>query len=73
MSHCLLVLKQCFGVEIFMTDTNIVEFYFNNIQDVNYVIFKNIQQHCFRVYTINIIPLTKCKKKHDTSPSIEDR
>ena len=73
MSHCLLVLKQCFGVEIFMTDTNIVEFYFNNIQDVNYVRFKNIQQHCFRVYTINIIPLTKCRKKTHTSPSIEDR
>ena len=65
MSHCLLVLKQCLWVEIFMTNTNIVEFYFNNIQYVNYVIFKNIQQHCFPVYIINInkhYPPNKMKK-----------
>ena len=65
MSHCLLVWKQCLAAKIIMTNTNIVEFYFNNIQHVRYVIcliFKYLQQHCFPVYLINSIPLTKCQK-----------
>ena len=71
MSHCLLVWKQCLAAKIIMTNTNIVEFYFNNIQHVRYVIcliFKYLQQHCFPVYLINSIPLTKCKKTYMALP-----